>query len=51
MDRFLLLLWPLLLLSLLAVPTWGAWVAVAWGVAFVAQMAVDAVHLWLDELL
>ncbi len=51
MDRFLLLLWPLLMLSLLAVPTAGAWVAVAWGVAFVAQMMVDAVHLWLDGLL
>jgi hypothetical protein len=51
MDRFLLLLWPLLMLSLLAVPTAGAWVAVAWGVAFVAQMMVDAVHLWLDGLI
>ena len=48
--RFLLLFWPLMLLSLPAVPALGPWVVVGWALVFVAQMAVDAVHLWLDGL-
>lgn len=48
--RFFLLFWPLMLLSLSAVPALGPWVVVAWALVFVAQMAVDAVHLRLDGL-
>lgn len=48
--RFLLLFWPLMLLSLSLVPQVGPWVVVAWALVFVAQMAVDAVHLRLDGL-
>ena len=50
LDRFLLVFWPIILLSLSAVPAVGPWVVVAWALVFVGQMAVDAVHLWLDGL-
>ena len=51
LDRFLLVFWPIILLSLPAVPVAGPWVVVAWALVFVAQMAVDAVHLWLDNMI
>ena len=51
LDRFVLLFWPVLLLSVGLVPTWGAWVVAWWLLVFVGQCVVDAVHLRLDGLI
>jgi uncharacterized metal-binding protein len=50
-DRFLLLFWPLIVASLWLTPTWGGWVVAVWAAVLIGQMAVDAVHLWLDGLI
>lgn len=51
LDRFVLLFWPLLCLSVGVVPTLGAWVVVWWLLVFVGQCVVDARHLRLDGLI
>lgn len=51
LDRFILLFWPLLLLSVWRVPALGAWVVAWWFLVFTGQCIVDAVHLRLDGLL
>lgn len=48
-DRFVLLFWLPVLLSVWAVPTW--WLAPWWALVFVGQCCVDAVHLRLDGLI
>ena len=48
-DRFVLLFWPLLLLSVWFAPAW--WLVLWWWLVLCGQCMVDAVHLWLDGLL
>lgn len=48
-DRFVLLFWPLLLLSAWFTPTW--WLVLWWPLVLCGQCMVDAVHLWLDGMI
>lgn len=47
-DRFVLLFWPFVLLSLAQL---SVWLVLFWLMVFAGQCVVDAVHLWLDEMI
>jgi len=49
LDRFVLLFWLPVLLSCYLWLSW--WLLAFWAFVFVGQCCVDAVHLWLDELI
>lgn len=48
-DRYMLLFWLPIALSLWLALSW--WLVAWWCMVYCGQVAVDAVHLWLDELI